>query len=222
LLTLKAMRSNLPKWTVMIPSYHPNVAGNERNVSPTLERSSKQSSKGRFSYFRTARDRNLADSHTEKDREFQDCEAYESGSDSEYLRKRRDSGYDEEDRSNLQKVQKPSTVKLSNIQKSNFRIRLYYQLNVLKRVNEKSLYRWSLPKWERPNLGIYCPVTRLKEKHHFLAEISKPIAINSRRIRDFDFENSHIELREVKTSQFDKVSDNEDIFRLDIEPAPMS
>jgi len=216
------MRPNFPMWTVMIPNYYPNFAGNERNVSPTLERSSKQSSKRRSSYFRTARDRNLADSHTEKDREFQDCEADQSGSDSEYLRKRKDSGYDEEDRSNLQKVQKPSTVKLSDIQKSNFRIRLYHQLNILKRANEKSLYRYSLHKWERPNLGIYCPVTRLKEKHHVEVERSKPIAINSRRIRDFESENSPIELRKVKTSQFDKVSDNEDIFRLDIEPVPVS
>jgi len=258
----------------MAPNYHTNVDIRERNVSPTLERSSKRSSKGRSSYFRTARytrytkqsakiyrrkscrtiprtpnspmraklkviwpilrrlaggrkslrrqgDRNLEDIRTEKERKFQDCEADDSGRESKYSRKRTDRWDDEEGRSKLRKVQKPATPNLSDVQRSNFRIRLYYQLNVVKRVNEKPSYLYSLP-YERSNFNGYSSVTRLKGKHHFVVERSKPIAIDARRISDFHFGTCDRKLRAGKTSQSDKGSDNEDVFVLDIEPIPRS
>jgi len=253
------------KRTVITPNCHTMVSSKERNVSPTLERASKHSSKGRTSYFRTAsyikqstkiyqrkscrtkprtpksplgaklqsilpilrrlasgrksltcqRDPNLEDSHAQQKREFQDYEADKTSGKSEYFRKRKNERDDKEDRRNFQKTKKLVTTNLSDMQRSNFRIRLYYQLNVVKRVHEKPSYLYSLP-CERSDLMGYRPVTRLND--HFVVERSKPIAINARRISDVDFRNSEIKLREDKRSQSDKGSDSEDVFVLDIHP----
>jgi len=158
-------------------------------------------------------DLNLEYSYAQKKRKFQDCEADDSG-ESEYFRKRRDDWDDEEDRRNSHKTKKPAPPNLSNIQSSNFRIRLYYQLNVVKRANKKPSYLYSLP-CELSNLERCRPVTRLMGKHHFVVERSKPIAIHARRIRDVEFGNFVVKLREDKTKS-GSWSDNEDIFALDI------
>jgi len=186
---------------------------------------------------RRQRDPNLEDSHTQKKREFQDCEASDSSSENECFRKRKDDRDDEEDRRNFQKSKKPATPNLSDIQRSNFRMRLYYQLNVVERVNLKPSFLYSLPversslksprergrkrERERERL-LYSRAIPLKRKYHFVVERSKPIAIHARRIIDDHFGNSEMKFREDKTSQSDKWSDNEDVFALDIEPISRS
>jgi len=162
-------------------------------------------------------DPNLEESHTETKREFQGLEGDDSSGESEYFRKRKNDYDGEEHGGNFQKIKKPATPNLSHIQRSNFRIRLYYQLNVVKRVKEKPSYLHSLP-CERSNLKRYRPVTRLS---NFVVERSKPIAIHARRISHVDFEDSKTMLRDDKTSQSDSWPDNEDVFALDIEPISM-
>lgn len=244
----------------MAPSCHAYVACRERNVSPTLERSSKQRSKGRSCYFRTARsytkqstkiyrckssrptprkpnypmratldlikpflrriaggrksirsdrDRNLEDIYTEKERDFQDCDTDDSESKSEYFRKCTDGWDNSAGRSSLRKVKKPATPNLSDVQRSNFRMRLYLQLNVVKRKNETPSYLYSSSS-ERSNLKTLS------------LERSKPIAIHARRFSDFHYGSSDSKFREGKTSQSDRESDNEDVFVLDIGPISSS
>jgi len=170
---------------------------------------------------RSDRDRNLEDIYTEKERDFQDCETDDSESESEYFRKRTDGWDNLAGRSSHRKVKKPATPNLSYVQRSNFRIRLYHQLNVVKRKNETPSYLYSLPS-ERSNLKTLSPVTRLKERRHSMVERSKPIAIHARRFSDFQYGSSDSKLREGKTSQFDRESDNEDVFVLDIGPISSS
>jgi len=256
----------------MAPNCLAYVARRERNVSPTLERSSKQRSKGRSCYFRTARsytkqstkiyrckscrqiprtpsypmrapldlikpflrriaggrksmrsdmDCNLEEIHTGKEREFQDCDTDDSERESEYFGKRTDGWDNGAGRSSHRKVKKPATPNLSDVQRSNFRIRLYYQLNLVNRENEKPSYLYSLHS-ERSNIKTLSPVTRPKEKRHFMIERSKPIPIHSWRFSDFHYGGSDSKLREGKTSPSDRESDNEDIFVLDIGPISKS
>jgi len=260
-----------------------HVAEKERNVSPTLKRSSKLSSKGRSSYFLTVRyqkqstkiydrksyraspqmpappmranpkgilpilrrlagarkssspqrDGNLKDVQINWKKDVQDCELDDrlreknenSCGGSDYCKERKDDWdaqpEDNGARKNLPKAREFAAPKLSCVQISNFRIPLYYQLNVVKKTKEKPSDLNSL-KLERLELGNYCPVTRLKGKHYLRFERSKPIAMQTQRISEVDFESRCSNLRKGKRSQSDKGSDNEDVFTLDIEPIQSS
>jgi len=262
----------------MTPNCHRHVAESERNVSPTLERSSKLSSKGRSSYFITARyrkqstkiyrrksyrtaqqtpdppmratqkgfwpilrrlagarksssaerEQNLKDTQMKKKRDEQDCELDTlrekneiSSSKNEYCK---ESNGDWETQSkgngiprNITKVRESPAPKLSCVQKADFRIRLYYQLNVVKRTKEKPPNLNSL-KLERLELGSYCPLKRLKGKHYLGYERSKPIAMQTRRINEVEFDSRSSKMLKGETSESDKGSDSEDVFALDIEP----
>jgi len=185
---------------MMAPNFHANFAGRERapnypmcTILDVIKRFVRRFKGGRKSLRR------------------------DSESEGEYFRKRTDGWDDEAGRSSHREVTKPAKPNLSDVQSSNFRMRLYYQLNVVKREKEKPWYRYSLS-----NLKTYSPAKRLKEKRHFMVERSKPITINSRRLNDFHFENSSSKLREVKANQSDKKSDSEDIFVLDIGPISRS
>jgi len=262
----------------MTPNCHRHVAESERNVSPTLERSSKLSSKGRSSYFLTARyrkqstkiyrrksyrtarqtpdppmratqkgfwpilrrlagarksssperERNLKDIQMKNKRDLQDCELDTlrekneiSSSKSKYC-KESIGDWDTLSKGNviprnITKARESPAPKLSCVQKADFRIRLYYQLNVVKRTKEKPANLNSL-KLERLELGSYCPLKRLKGKHYLGFERSKPIAMQTRRISDVEFDSRSSKLLKGETSESDKGSDNEDVFALDIEP----
>jgi len=259
----------------MTPNCHRHAAESERNVSPTLERSSKLSSKGRSSHFLTARyrkqstkiytrksyrtarqtpdspmrattkgfwpilrrlagarkssnpkrDRKLKDIQMMKKRDVPDCELdtlreKNSGSESEYCK---ESNGDWDTRSkgngitrNITKARGSPAPKLSFVQRSNFRIRLYYQLNVVKRTKEKPAKLNSL-KLERLELGSYCPLKRLKGKHLGF-ERSQPIAMQTRRLSDVEFDRRSSKLPNGEMSESDKGSDSQDVFALDIDP----
>jgi len=171
-----------------------------------LKRSSKLSSKRRSSYIITARLREKNENS---------CGA------SEFCKERKDDwdaqSEDNGASKNLTKGREFPAPKLSCVQISNFRIGLYYQLNVVKRTKEKPS-DLNVLKLERLELGSYCPVRRLKGKHYLGFERSKPIAMQTRRISEVDFESRCSNLRKEKMSQSGKVSDNEDVFTLDIEP----
>jgi len=178
------------------------------------------------------REQNIKDSQKKKKQEMQDCEidvrlgnkSKISRSESEYFEKRNedwDSQAGEGSKqNNFRKVYKPETPNLSGVQRSNFRIRLYYQLNVVERTMEKPSY--ITLHLDRQKLGKYCPVTRLNGKQYLWVERSKPIAMQSRfhdrRISDIDLGKRDNMFRRGKTNQSDKASDDEDIFALDIEP----
>jgi len=266
----------------MTPNCHRHAAESERNVSPTLERSSKLSSKGRSSYFLTARyrkqstkiytrksyrtarqtpdspmrattkgfwpilrrlagarkssnpkrDRKLKDIQMMKKRDVPDCELDTlrekneiSGSESEYYCKESNSDWDTQSKGNgitrnITKARESPAPKLSFVQRSNFRIRLYYQLNVVKRTKEKPAKLNSL-KLERLELGSYCPLKRLKGKHLGF-ERSKPIAMQTRRISDVEFDSRSSKLLNGEMSESDKGSDSQDVFALDIDPIERS
>jgi len=179
------------------------------------------------------RDRNLKDIQINKKKDVQDSELDDrlrekngcSCPASGYCKERKDDwdaqSEDNGARKNLQKARELPAPKLSCKQISNFRIRLYYQLNVVRRTKEKPSDLNSL-KLERLELGSYCPVTRLKATHYLGFERSKPIAMQTRRISEVDFESRCSNLRKGKRSQSDKGSDNEDVFTLDIEPIQSS
>jgi len=272
------MRPYLLKRTIMPANCHEHVAEKELNLSPTLKSSSKANSKGRSSYFLTARyrkqstkiwrrkscraspqmptppmtanpkgfwrilrrlagarkssspprDRSPKDIQINK-KDVLDCEPDDrlgeknknSCRGSEYCKERKDDwdaqSEDNGARKNLPKARELPAPKLSCVEISNFRIRLYYQLNVVKRTKEKPSDVNSL-KLERLELGSYCPLTRLKGKHYLGFERSKPIEMETRRISKVDFESRCSNLRKRKMSQSDKGFDNEDVFTLDIEP----
>jgi len=171
------------------------------------------------------RDRNLKDIQIKKKKDGQDCELDDrlrekkENSDSEYCKKRKDDWDTQPEgngaRKNLPKARELPAPKLSCSQISNFRIRLYYQLNVVKRTKEKPANLNSL-KLGRLELGSHCPVTQVKGKHYLGFERSKPIAMQTRRRSEVDFESRCSNLRKGKMSQSDKGSDNEDVFALDI------
>jgi len=138
----------------------------------------------------------------------------------EYHKKFSDDPYAQTEESNKRNnLSKPAASSLSGVQRSNFRIRLYYQLNVVKRQTVKSPYINSL-KMKGQEHGSYCPAARIKLRHSYGVERSTPIAMQSRRISDVDFVNEDTNLRKEKTSHSDIESENEDVFVLDIEPIP--
>jgi len=179
------------------------------------------------------RDRNLKDIQVKKKKDLQDCELDDrlrekkenSCGGSEYCKELKDDwGAQSEDngaRKNLPKARQFPAPKLACVQISHLRTRLYYELNVVKRTKEKPSDLNSL-KLERLELGSYCPVTRLKGKHYLGFERSKPIAMQTRRISEVDFESRCSNLRKGKLRQSDKGSDNEDVFTLDIKPIQRS
>jgi len=266
----------------MTPNCHRHAVESERNVSPTLERSSKLSSKGLFSYFLTARhrkqstkiynrksyrtarqtpdsamraitkdfwpilrrlagarkssspksDRKLKDIQMMKKRDVQDCELDTlreknkiSGSGSEYC-KESNGDWDTQSKGNgitrnIRKARESPAPKLSFVQRSNFRNRLYYQLNVVKGTKEKPANLNTL-KLERLELGSYCPLKRLKGKHYLGFERSKPISMQTRRISEVDFDSRSSKLPNGEISESDNGSDSQDVFTLDIGPIERS
>jgi len=115
---------------------------------------------------------------------------------------------------NARRVQKSKAPNLSSAQRSNFRIRLYNQLNVVKRPIEKPSY-YVNPYLERHKVEMQTPGIDQRGKH-ILVERSKPIEVQKRRISDVVLEDREDMLPKRKTIQSDKEPENEDLFALDI------
>jgi len=79
---------------------------------------------------------------------------------------------------NARRVQKSEAPNLSSAQRSYFRIRLYYQLNVVKRPIEKPSY-YVNPYLKRHKVEMHYPVIEQRGKH-ILVETSKPIEVQKR------------------------------------------
>jgi len=167
--------------------------------------------------------RNIKCSQKNKMLKMQDCEVDHKLTDkntrtrreNEYIKERNDVWNAQPEggrQNNIRKVRISETPTLSDLQRSNFRLRLYYQLNVVKRPIENTSYVNSLH-LERQE---QCPVTRPKGKHYLGIERSKPIPMKIQRISDIDFGNSPSELPKIETMLSDIGSDIEDVFALDI------
>jgi len=179
------------------------------------------------------RDRNLKDIQIKKKKDLQDCdlddrwrEKKENSCGGIVYCKEREDDWDAQSEDNgacknLLKARESPAPKLACVQISHLRTRLYYELNVVKRTKEKPS-DFNPLNLERLELGSYYPVTRLNGKHYLGFERSKPIAMETRRISEVDFESRCSNLRKGKISQSDKGSDNEDVFTLDIEPTQRS
>jgi len=110
---------------------------------------------------------------------------------------------------------------LTAVRTSNFRIRLYHQLNVVERSSKKPSYLHKSPFIPRSlptsfaNLGGSFGFRR-RAKLEF--ERSKPIAMDTRRTNDGELGDHDRKWPEGPSSRSEGGSGNEDVFALDIEP----
>jgi len=123
------------------------------------------------------------------------------------------------DKSSDLKHQQLSRPTLTAVRASNFRNRLYHQLNVVKRSPRKPSY-----------LGK-CPLNSLMMHSTFAFangsrgemrstncefERSEPLSIGKKRMNDVDFEDHNRKRSEEPTTMSQEGSDNEDVFALDM------
>jgi len=120
-----------------------------------------------------------------------------------------------------QHVARPTLSTLTAVRTSNFRIRLYHQLNVVERSSKKPSHLHKSPFNPRSlptSFANFSSSFGFGRRAELEFERSKPIAMDTMRTNDSELGDHDRKWPEGPSSRSEGGSDNEDVFALDIEP----